>query len=53
MQSVQSVHNVEKCKTYSDRKNILSNQLFSDFFDKNVDFTENLPRKCEKLREFS
>ena len=29
------------------QKNISSNQLFSDFFSKNVDFTENLPKKCE------
>ena len=37
-------HNVEKWKIYSHWENISSNQLFSDFFSKNVAFTKILPK---------
>ena len=41
-------NNVEKWKICSHRKNISSNQLFGDFFSKNVAFTKFLPKKCER-----
>ena len=40
-------HSVKKREIYSHQKNISSNQLFSDFFSKNVGFTKFLPEKCE------
>ena len=40
-------HNVEKWKIYSHWENISSNQLFIDFFSKNVAFTKILPKKRE------
>ena len=47
---VKSDHNasVEKRKIYSHRKNISSNQLFSNFFSNIVVFTKFLPKKCER-----
>ena len=46
-----SMHSVEKREILSPhRKNISSNQLFSNFFSKTVTFTEFLPKMRE--REF-
>ena len=44
-------HSVEITEILSHRKNISWNQVFSNFFSKDVDFTKFLLRKCE--REFS
>ena len=41
------LHSVEKQKIYSHRKNFSSNQLFSNFFSKNVTFTKFLPEMSE------
>ena len=38
---------VVKWKIHSHQKKISSNQLFSNFFSKNVAFTKFLPKKCE------
>ena len=45
-----SVHSVEKREILSHWKKISSNQLFSNFFSKTIDFTKFLPKKYE--REF-
>ena len=42
-----SVHSVENQEIYSRRKNVWWNQLFSNFFCKNVAFMEFLSKKCE------
>ena len=41
------LHSVEKWKIYSDRKNISSNQLFSNFFTRNFTFTKYLTEKSK------
>ena len=41
------VHSVENQKNNSRRKNVWWNQLFSNFFCKNVAFMEFLSKKCE------
>ena len=49
---IHTVHSVEKRKIWSHQKYISSNQLLSDFFSKNVTFTNFLPKMCEtKLLE--
>ena len=40
-------HSVVKWKIYCHQKNISSNQLFSNFFSKNVAFTKFLPKMSE------
>ena len=42
-----SGHSVEKWKIYSHLENISSNQLFSDFFCKNIAYTKFLQKRCE------